>query len=411
MANQNNSNDSAGTRRFLLIGCAVATLVILIIVGAVVAVPFALFNVEPGSVSQATVVDVAGAEQTQQAVPALTAPSGSPGQGIAPQSLVDLYEQVNPGVVNIRVFVQQEGRAGTGAGSGFVLDEQGHIVTNNHVVAQADRITVLFFDGVEVLAEVVGTDADSDLAVIRVEELPENAHSLTLGDSDAVQAGQWVVAIGNPFALGGSMSTGIVSAVGRMIPSGQTPFSIPRAIQTDAAINPGNSGGPLLDLGGNVIGVNAQIATGGQAQGNVGVGFAIPSNVVRRVVPVLIEMGTYEWPWLGIEGTTVNLLIAEANDLDTQMGAYVDNVIAGGPADAVGLQGTRGSTTVDGIQVPVGGDVIIEANGETVIDFSDLLATVAFSEVDEELQLTVIRDGREQQLTVELAPRPEDFQP
>jgi 2-alkenal reductase len=304
--------------------------------------------------------------------------------------------------------VEQQGLAGQGAGSGFILDDQGHIVTNNHVIAQAQEVTVLFFNGREARAEIIGADADSDLAVIRVDELPEDVHPIPLGDSDAVSIGQWVVAIGNPFGLGSSMSTGIVSALGRVIPTGITPFSIPQAIQTDAAVNPGNSGGPLINLQGEVIGVNAQIATGGAAA-SAGVGFAIPSNIVRRVVPVLIQSGRYQWPWLGVEGGSVNLAIMEANDLPTQQGAYIHQVVPDSPADQAGLQGSTGTTQVKGLEVPVGGDVVIEANGESIISFADLLAQTAFSEVGETMQLVILRDGERQELSVELEARPSGF--
>jgi 2-alkenal reductase len=329
--------------------------------------------------------------------------------GIDLPPLTDLYQRVNPGVVNIRVIVQRGQLSGAGVGSGFVVDDQGHIVTNNHVVAQATRVTAVFFDGTEVPAEIVGTDDDSDLAVLRVDSLPSGVHPLTLGDEGTVDVGDWVVAIGNPFQLGGSMTLGIVSALGRTIPSGATPFSIPQAVQTDAAINPGNSGGPLLDLDGQVIGVNAQIATGG-TQANAGVGFAIPVSVVQRVVPALIEDGSYQWPWLGVDGTDVNLFIQEANDLDTQFGAYIGAVRADSPAAEAGLRGTTGTELIDDVQVPVGGDVVVAADGNPIADFSDLQGRVAALRPGTMLQLTVIRDGERQQLQVVLEARPETFQ-
>src|SRR5688500_57433 len=227
---------------------------------------------------QQTDFEVAVAQATFTAAPTSAAPEPTLANGVEPAdiaaqpALVALYRQVNPGVVNIAVFVSGQGGVGQGAGSGFMLDDHGHVVTNNHVVAGAEAVVVVFFDGTEAPAEVIGTDPDSDLAVLRVDpqNLPEGTHSLPLGDSAAVEVGQWVTAIGNPFGLGTSMSVGIVSATGRIIPSGATPFSIPEAIQTDAAINPGNSGGPLLNLNGEVVGVNAQIRTGG-ANANSGV--------------------------------------------------------------------------------------------------------------------------------------------
>jgi len=324
-------------------------------------------------------------------------------------SLAPLYDTVNPGVVNIQVIVQNQGQSGQGAGSGFVIDEDGHIVTNNHVIDGATQVTVNYYDGTQAEAEIIGVDPDSDIAVIRVDQLPETVHPLPLGDSDTVRVGEWVVAIGNPFGLGSSMSMGIVSAIGRSIPSGVTPFDIPQAIQTDAAINPGNSGGPLLNLDGAVIGVNAQIATGGVAA-NAGVGFAIPINVVRRIAPVLIEEGRYTWPWIGVTGGSVNLAIAEANDLPDQNGAYIDSIVEGSPADAAGLRGSRGSVEVDGLNAPVGGDVIIAVDGEAVIEFTDLLVHVTQMQPGDEVELTLLRDGRTRTVTLELEGRPENME-
>lgn len=363
-----------------------------------------------------TPVEAAEASATQAAIPTLAAETGaaaSPAQEDVPSdtaALAQFYENVTPGVVSVRIFASEGGFAGQGVGSGFVLDDEGHIVTNNHVVAAADQVTVVFHDGFEVAAEIVGTDDDSDLAIIRVDNLPESARPLPVANSDEVFAGQQVVAIGNPFGYGGSMTTGIVSAVGRLIPSGVTRFSIPQAIQTDAAINPGNSGGPLLNMQGEVIGVNAQIRTAGGNMANSGVGFAIPSNVVRLIAPVLIAEGSYQWPYLGVEGAPVDLAVQRASDLPSQEGAYIHNVVAGTPAAEAGLQGSTGTESVLGQSVPVGGDVVLGMNGESVIDFADLLGRIAFSEPGEEVTLTIMRDGETQEVTVVLAARPEDFQ-
>ncbi len=357
-------------------------------------------------------------QEVVEEVPTLTVgpdePEGeaTPAPGRMPQmegvSLATLYDQLNPGVVSIRIYVNRGGTTGQGGGSGFILDDEGHIVTNNHVVAQADAVTVIFHNGFEIQAELVGADTDSDLAVIRVDEVPEGVAPLPLAESGAVVPGDWVVAIGNPFGLGGSMSLGIVSAVGRAIPSGATRFQIPRAIQTDAAINPGNSGGPLLNFAGEVVGVNAQIASGGSGV-NTGVGFAIPSDVVRRVVPSLIEEGSYTWPWLGVEGLSVNLLVQQANDLSIQRGAYIAGVVEGGPAAEAGLQGAAGAEEILGTDVPVGGDIVLEADGQEIQDFTDLLAYVAFRQPGDAVELTILRDGERQQVTVELAARPESL--
>jgi S1-C subfamily serine protease len=385
--------------------------VIVILLAIVVALPLFLIPIQVRRMVSETPVPtstpIPGLVETQEVIPTLTLPpTRSEYQSVPPEeSFTALYEQINPGVVNIQVYVERGEVSGTGAGSGFILDNAGHIVTNNHVVADARQVTVLYYDGTEAEAEIVGTDDDSDLAVIRVDSLPANVHPLPLGDSDLVDVGEWAVAIGNPFGLGSSMTLGIVSAVGRMIPSGATPFAIPQAIQTDAAINPGNSGGPLLDLQGEVIGVNAQIASSG-ASGNAGVGFAIPSNVVRVVAPVLMKAGAYEWPWLGVEGGSVDLTIMEANDLETQHGAYIDVVVPDGPADKAGLHGSSGVKVVEGVRVPVGGDVIVEIEETPIIDFSDLLSRIAFREPGDVVELTILRGGERQKVAVELNARP-----
>jgi S1-C subfamily serine protease len=350
-------------------------------------------------------------QETQQALPTLPPNENGPAEVVPPtgdlstlseELFINMYEQLNPGVVNITTF-----RGGSGGqGSGFIIDDQGHIVTNRHVIASADIVTVIFYNTIEAYAEVIGVDPDSDLAILRVEDMPEDVYPLSLGDSDEVQVGELVIAIGNPFGLGSSMTLGIVSAVGRSIASGATPFSIPQAIQTDAAINPGNSGGPLINLRSEIIGVNAQIATAG-TPANVGVGFAIPSNVVRRIAPALIETGAYHWPYLGVEGGNVNLSIQQANDLPTQSGVYISRVTPDSPADRAGLRGTTGTTTVNGIGgIPTGGDVIIEANGMPVLAMSDLLVAITSINPGDTLDMTIIRDGQEMQVQAELVARP-----
>lgn len=339
--------------------------------------------------------------------------ASDPAQGLLQQelgSLSALYDRVNPGVVSVQVFVERGVLSDMSAGSGFILDDGGHIITINHVVVEAERVTVVFYDGFEAEAEVIGADPDSDLAVLHVNELPKGAHPLALGDSDQVKAGDWVVAIGNPFGFGGSMTLGIVSAVSRLIPSGLTPTEIPQAIQTDAAINPGNSGGPLLNLKGEVIGVNAQIASGGPPT-SAGVGFATPSNIVGRVAPVLIEKGSYEWPWLGVEGGSVNLAIQKANRLPLQQGAYIHHALPDSPAAQAGLRGSSYVTEMNGFEVPVGGDVVVAVDGKPIIDFSGLLVEIAFRRPGDTMKLTILRGGQPRQVAVRLAPRPAGLGP
>ncbi len=414
-------------RRFWIfagIGCAV------LIVLLVVIIPLAylgisrfrvntmnpIVNLQP-TLARQTIP--AGAQATQATIPTLTVQPGTaavPETGnqpaISSANLEALYSDVSTGVVNIDVIVNSAGSTGEAAGSGFVLDKAGHIVTNNHVIAGATNITVIFHNGFQEAAKVVGADQYSDLAVLQVANLPDNVRPLVLGNSDQVKVGEWVVAIGNPFGLGTSMTTGIISATGRTIAAGTTSFSMPQAIQTDAAINPGNSGGPLITLEGQVIGVNAQIATGNSgAAANTGVGFAIPINVVRTVVPVLIQTGSYQWPWLGISGTSVDLLLQTANDLQSQQGAYVVQVVPGGPASKAGLHGATGQTRVDGVGVPVGGDVITAIDGQPVNTYSDLLVLVSGRNPTSQVDLTIIRNGQKRQVTVQLQPRPANFNP
>jgi S1-C subfamily serine protease len=407
MNDQNQSN--AGNRRFALVatlGCGC----ILLLVVAIVA-PFTLgpriYNrlVEQlqGTTPESTQQTVPLVAPTFTEMPATQEPTFQTNTGLP--SLVGFYSAYGPGVVNIRIFITQGGTIEEGAGSGFVLDDTGHIITNNHVVESANTISVIFYNGVEVAAEVVGTDPYSDIAVIQAEQLPDGVIPLALGDSDKAEVGEWVVAIGNPFGQQSSMTTGIVSAVGRTISAGSTPFSIPQAIQTDAAINPGNSGGPLLNLEGQVIGVNAQIATGG-VSANAGVGFAIPSNIVRLVAPSLIENKEYVWPWLGVTGTDLSLILRQANDIQAELGAYITDVDPAGPAASAGLRGSTGTKTVDSLDVPVGGDVITAVDGKAVNSFSDLLVEIAYKQPGDEVKLTVLRGGNEMEIDVVLAPRP-----
>jgi S1-C subfamily serine protease len=402
-------------RGFLIgagIGCAILVILMVVIIpAAFLSVSQMIPTTGDMPSEQVPAARVEGLVETQQAVPTLNADHQNQNFDINPGILSDsqlpeLYQQLNPGVVNIQVLAARGPGTGQGAGSGFLIDDQGHIITNSHVVRGATQITVIFWNGFEAAAEMIGEDGDVDLAVIRVNNIPDGALPLVLGDSNEVEVGEWVVAIGNPFGLGSSMSIGIVSAVGRTIPAGVSPFRIPQVIQTDAAINPGNSGGPLINLEGEVIGVNAQIATAGGTAASVGVGFAIPSNIVRLIAPVLIEAGMYQWPWLGVEGTSVNLLIAQANDLETQFGAYIINARPGGPAASAGLQGATSATSVGQFNVPVGGDVIVDVDGYPVLAWEDLLAFIAFQNPGDVIELTIIRNGEEQRIPVTLEERP-----
>ena len=331
--------------------------------------------------------------------------------------LENLYLRVNPAVVNITVS------SGTGSqleelgtGSGFVIDKQGHIVTNHHVVADATEVDVKFYDGRVATAKVVGSDPYSDLAVIQV-DVPESwLVPVELGDSDAVKVGQRVVAIGNPFGLEGSMTLGIVSAMGRTLPADQltTPqdtgvFQNPQIIQTDAAINPGNSGGPLLDLYGRVVGVNAAIRTDNGVRANSGVGFAIPVNTIKRIAPQLIEKGSASYAYLGVSSNNHFSIaeLASALKLPVDHGVLIDAVTPNGPADQAGLRGGNKQANVRGFPVQTGGDIILSIDGESLRDFDAMITyLVNHTTVGQVVMLTILRDGKEMQVQVKLGERP-----
>ena len=335
--------------------------------------------------------------------------------------LTNIYERVNPSVVNILVTV--EGRdSGTfpnnlfpnqGQGSGFIFDTEGHIVTNNHVVEDAERVDVTFSDGTTLQARVIGNDSDSDLAVLEIEASPDSLRPVVWGDSDQIKVGQRAIAIGNPFGLDGTLTSGIISALGRSLPTENGAFRIPEIIQTDAAINPGNSGGPLLNSQGEVVGVNTAIVPRQDRLGGersfLGVGFAVPANLVKRVVPSLIENGRYDHPWIGFSGNTVTPEIAEEMDLPEASGALVVQVLSGSPADTAGLRsGTREVVFDNGLDTTIGGDVIIAIEDEEINDFNDLISFLSRrGTVGEVITLTIIRDGEEQQIELTLEARPE----
>jgi len=321
--------------------------------------------------------------------------------------LVEMYRRINPSVVNIITYTGENGFvAASGQGSGFVYDLEGNIVTNSHVVHGSVQIEVVFSDGLVEEAEIVGEDLHSDLAVINVKNLPPDSQPIPLGRIEEVAVGQTAVALGNPFGLGGTLTRGIISAMGRTIPA-LTSFSIPEAIQTDAPINPGNSGGPLLNLAGEVIGVNAQIETGGESRSNSGVGFAIPVSIIARVIPSLIANGEFQWSWLGVVGGNLNTAVKDAMKLPVERGAYISDVVSGGPADLAGLRGSSRDVTINNRMIEIGGDVIIAINGVQVNTFEDILIYIALNTTpNQNIELTIIRDGETQNVTLTLQPRP-----
>jgi 2-alkenal reductase len=322
-------------------------------------------------------------------------------------SLASLYQQVIPGVVAIRTT--------SGLGSGFVFDNEGHIVTNQHVVDGVSTAEIAFSSGYKAIGTVIGFDVDADVAVIKVNAPGEEIHPLPIGDSNALLVGQPVVAIGNPFGLNGTMTLGIISGLGRTQPAHAAPdggfFSTADIIQTDAAINPGNSGGPLFNLNGEVVGVNQSIrtdnidATTGNAV-NSGVAFAISINLVKRVAPVLIDDGKYEYPYLGISSDSdLGLAEVEALGLPQFTGAYVVSVVPGGPAEQAGIRAGELPTNIPGLNA--GGDLIVALDGISVKTFDDLLSIlITTKSPGDTVILTVLRDGQTVDIPVVLGTRP-----
>jgi 2-alkenal reductase len=325
--------------------------------------------------------------------------------------LVSLYARSNPSVVNITTYAQQSGTMQRLAqGSGFVYDNDRHIATNAHVIQDAEQIEVTFSDGTITPAKLVGQDSNSDLAIVQVDKIPGGVEPLSLGDMSQLAVGQTVIAIGNPFGLNGTLTQGVISALGRDIPDLTQQYSIPQAIQTDAAINPGNSGGPLLNLEGQVIGINAQIETGGTGRSNTGVGFAIPVSILKRVLPDLASKGSTEWAWLGVRGGSLNPTLVEAMKLPVDKGAYLVEIISGGPAEKAALRGASQTVTVNDRDVDVGGDVIIAIDGQPVNSFDDILVYIALqTHPGQEAKLTVIRNGKSQDVTLILGTRPAEL--
>jgi 2-alkenal reductase len=344
--------------------------------------------------------------------------------------LINIYERVSPSVVSIQAikgteafehpplpeglptpdlpnqpFPQQ------GEGSGFLVDTQGHIVTNNHVIADTTQLQVTFFDGTSLPATVVGADPDSDLAVIKVDAPAESLRPVTWGDSDTLRVGQRAIAIGNPFGYENTLTSGIISGLSRSLPA-VTRYRIPDIIQTDAAINPGNSGGPLLNSQGAVIGVNSAIVPNFNELGErsfLGVGFAIPANLVQRVVPVLIAEGKYDHPWIGFSGMDIIPEVAGELGLPEAKGALVERVLPNSPASRAGLRGGDREVQFPNIGRPisVGGDVIIRIDDQDVRRFDDVLSYLSRrTEVGQEVILTIIRDGSTETVALTLGKRP-----
>ena len=317
-------------------------------------------------------------------------------------SLIDIFEKSEESIVQVSVL---RGESDGGMGSGFVYSDEGYVITNQHVVQDAERVMITFLDGEAYIGNVIGTDRDLDIAVVKVEPTNTYLQPIKIGDSSELKVGEKIAAIGNPFGLSGSMTSGIVSQMGRLLPQ-ETGYSIPDVIQTDAAINPGNSGGPLINMKGEVVGINTAIqsATGEFS----GIGFAVPSNTVKKVVPVLIQDGEFKHPWMGISGTDVDPELAEVRGLNSSKGFLVVSVIEGSPAETAGLLGVTETKEADGREFALDGDIILSIDGETVRKISDILVHLQREKsVGDEMVLSVNRGGEILELTMVLEERPQ----
>lgn len=346
----------------------------------------------------------------QSEIPPAT-PTRLPDEFLAPldveEALVtNLYERVGPAVVHVTSHVTQMSFffgavPGEGTGSGFVIDRDGHILTNYHVIEGAEQIEVTLSDETRVPASVVGVDPPNDLALLRVELPPEQLSPVELGNSAQLRVGQRAIAIGNPFGLDRTLTVGVVSALGRPLQAADDNV-IFNVIQTDAAINPGNSGGPLLDSRGRVIGINTAIR-----QDAEGIGFAVPVNTVKRIVPALKEQGYYPHPWVGFLGYEISPRLAEALNLPVESGLLVAQLYRGGPAIAAGLRGAQEEVIVGNQRILAGGDIVIAVDGVPVSSWDDLNEYLELNtRVGDQVELRILRDGSEQTLILDVAEQP-----
>jgi S1-C subfamily serine protease len=321
-------------------------------------------------------------------------------------SLIEIFEKTEESVVQVNVRTV-DGRSNPGnMGSGFVYSADGYIITNNHVVDNSGIVTITFLDGESYTAKIIGTDPDLDLAVLKVEMGSTYLQPIPIGDSSQLKVGEEIAAIGNPFGLSGSMTSGIISQIGRLLPQ-DSGYSIPDVIQTDAAINPGNSGGPLLNMKGEVVGINTAIQS---ATGEfTGVGFAVPSNTVKKVVPVLIKDGIFHHPWMGISGSDVDPELAKVRGLNSSKGFLIVTVIEGSPAEDAGLLGVTDTKEIDGREYPLDGDIIVKIDDKVVRKISDILIHLQREKsVGDDLIMTINRDGTIIEATLVLGERPQN---
>ncbi len=343
-------------------------------------------------------------------------PAASQGRGVGglspeEETVITVYRAASPGVVHVtstvlsqdfffRVVPQE------GTGSGFMIDERGYILTNNHVVENADSLEVTLADKSRVPAKLIGRDSNDDIAVIRINVPREKLTPLKLGDSGQLQVGQMAIAIGNPFGLDRTVTKGVVSALGRSLKS-DTGRQIRNVIQTDAAINPGNSGGPLLNSRGEVIGINSAIFT--PSGGSVGIGFAIPINTAKALLPQLIARGRASHPWLGVSGMDITPVLARTLKLSVTEGVLIGQVATGGPAAKAGIRGSQRRIRIGNYMVAVGGDILVALDGQKIGGVDDLTAFLdEKKKVGDEVRVEVLRDGTSHSVVVKLGELPED---
>jgi S1-C subfamily serine protease len=373
--------------------------------GAIVAAVLVVSGLAGGKDKTTTVV--------QQAPLASSQPISNASSGLTPR---EIYKRDAPGVVFIKSTIVQQSQSqspfdfgfpqqqqGTATGSGFVIDKNGYILTNAHVIDGATNVTVQFGDNKAVDAKVVGKDQSTDLAVLKVDPKGVKLTPLSLGNSKNVQVGDATIAIGNPFGLDRTLTTGVVSALQRQI-SAPNGFSIDNVIQTDAAINPGNSGGPLIDASGKVIGINSQIETGGSGSGNVGIGFAVPIETAKKVIPQLRSDGQVKRAYIGISGVAVSTL--PRLNLGVSQGVLVSGVTSGSPAAKAGIRGGDAAATLQDGNVNLGGDIITEIDGKAVKTVQDIVSVVDAKKPGDTVKVKVHRDGKDRTLDVKLAQRP-----
>jgi S1-C subfamily serine protease len=367
------------------------------------------------AIGAVTAFDLGGSntKSVVQQAPLATADASQTSAGLTPR---EIYKRDAPGVAFITASIVQrtsspfdfglpQVQRGVSTGSGFVLDKDGTILTNAHVINGARKVTVQFADKQQADAKVLGKDESTDLALLKVDPANLKLVPLALGTSSTVQVGDPAVAIGNPFGLERTLTTGVISAVHRPIqaPNG---FQIDDAIQTDAPINPGNSGGPLIDATGKVIGINSQIETGGSGNGNVGIGFAVPIDTAKRYIPQLKKEGRVDRGYLGVSTTTIDKALQSSLNLRVDQGALVQSVTPGSPADKAGIRAGDISATVDGNPIQLGGDIITEVDGKAIRSNEDLTAAVAGRKQGDKVTVTIVRGDKERTVAVTLGDRP-----